>query len=429
MGITAVFVTAALFVLFWHVLWYMLVDDSENYTRITLHEFYEQENIDYIFIGASHVRNGINPQVLDKELDADTFNLASSSQTIDISFLMLKEAVARFSPKHVYIDLGYRMAQEHFNARTSMTPSYLMTDYMKPSLRKTMFLIGKSDSDTLVNSFLLARRNNEDIINIEKIRENIQKKNSDDYKNYAYPEHAEEGYAGKGYTATPLHITEDVYCELKEDFVSEDNIDPAYFEEISKIAAYCESKNIPLSFISLPISSYRLLGYEGYDGFDEKIREAAGQYGVSYTDYNLLKEEYWADDPRMFRDSAHLNTDGAAEFDRLLARDILEGLPEDAFYGSLAEKNSASLPEFRGILYSNDGDIKCDIIQSGDTPLEYRVSLADGADNILISDWDTITSFSVPMEKYDLPLCIETRAGSGPVREYTLHIGDDVLDE
>ena len=34
---------------------YLVVDDTQNYTRLTMHDLYENtENIDTVFIGASH---------------------------------------------------------------------------------------------------------------------------------------------------------------------------------------------------------------------------------------------------------------------------------------------------------------------------------------------------------------------------------------
>ena len=38
----------------WALMRYISVDDTNSYTRLTMHEFYNQDDIDTLFIGASH---------------------------------------------------------------------------------------------------------------------------------------------------------------------------------------------------------------------------------------------------------------------------------------------------------------------------------------------------------------------------------------
>ena len=43
---------------------YLVVDDTQNYTRLTMHDLYENtENIDTVFIGASHCFRSYDPEL------------------------------------------------------------------------------------------------------------------------------------------------------------------------------------------------------------------------------------------------------------------------------------------------------------------------------------------------------------------------------
>lgn len=50
------------------VLSYMLIDDLEDEVRYAMHEMYEQEEIETLFLGSSHVFCGYDPRVLDEIL-------------------------------------------------------------------------------------------------------------------------------------------------------------------------------------------------------------------------------------------------------------------------------------------------------------------------------------------------------------------------
>ena len=72
---------------------YLLTDDTRSYTRLMMHEFYRQENIDILFVGSSHCYEALDPEITDKLFQANTFNAGSSLQAQDASFALIREAV------------------------------------------------------------------------------------------------------------------------------------------------------------------------------------------------------------------------------------------------------------------------------------------------------------------------------------------------
>ena len=62
---------------------YLYLDDTQEFARCMMHEFYEnRENIDRLYLGSSHVFCDIDPVVLDGINMENNFNLATSMQQI-----------------------------------------------------------------------------------------------------------------------------------------------------------------------------------------------------------------------------------------------------------------------------------------------------------------------------------------------------------
>lgn len=75
------------------VLSYMLIDDLEDEVRYAMHEMYEQEEIETLFLGSSHVFCGYDPRVLDEILGENTYLAATPVQKVDGSYYLLKEVL------------------------------------------------------------------------------------------------------------------------------------------------------------------------------------------------------------------------------------------------------------------------------------------------------------------------------------------------
>ena len=135
---------------------YLLVDDTQSYTRLMMHEFYNQKNIDILFVGSSHCYGALDPEITDELFQANTFNAGSSLQAQDASFALIREAVERYDVKHIYLEMYYLMlANDNYQDREQLTGTYIISDYMRPSLNKVRFLLEASAPKYYINSFIL----------------------------------------------------------------------------------------------------------------------------------------------------------------------------------------------------------------------------------------------------------------------------------
>lgn len=363
---------------------YLLIDDTTSYTRITFHEMYEQENIDVLFVGSSHCYRSFIPEIFDKELGVTTFNGGTSNQNLDGSYMIIKEAARYNNIKHIYLEIYYNVAFAKYKERTEMTGTYIISDYLKPSLDKFQYLFNASTKEHYPNSFILARRNWSKFFDEDYIKNLIIKKGTDAYKNYEYAYVTRGGvewYTGKGYVANKETIEDWNYFSSNGwNSISLENISEDWFHSLKEIIAFCDKKEISLTLISAPMPNYLLAGVGNYDEYVKLIQSIVEETNIDYYDFNLCKEEFFSNQSSLFKDTDHMNCYGAEIFSCLFA-DFINGKisVEELFYDSYSEKLKNLEPTVFGISYhdekneNNELIRNCKIISTGNENLEYEI--------------------------------------------------------
>ena len=364
---------------------YILIDDTTSYTRIMFHEMYEQENIDILFVGSSHCYRSINPKIMDEEIGVNTFNAGTSSQLLDGSYMVIKEAAKYNEIDHIYLELYYNVALSGYKDRTRLTQTYIISDYLKPSFDKIWYLLNASSKDHYVNSFILARRDWSKFFEEEYIRNLIIKKNTDDYKNYEYTYVTwdQEWYDGKGFVANKEIVENwNYFSRTGYSKINFSNAKEDWFNILENIIAFCDKKGISLTLISAPMSNYVLAGSENYDVYVNLVNDLIADTDVDYYDFNLCKEEYFPNTSNLFKDTDHLNCDGAEIFSHILADFINGKISEnELFYDSYEEKIRNLEPTVFGVSYQDSRDDNgekirnCKIVSTENDCLEYEIIL------------------------------------------------------
>lgn len=132
-----------------------LINDLNTYTRVLMHEFYSQKNIDVLFCGASHVSHGINPNVADKRLGLNTFNSGTPSQGLDGTYAILCEAVRLYNLKDVFVELDFATAATSSYSKSEPSKSnFLVAHYLKNPKAKLKYILSSTSPKYYLNSFL-----------------------------------------------------------------------------------------------------------------------------------------------------------------------------------------------------------------------------------------------------------------------------------
>lgn len=334
---------------------YLLIDDTQSYTRLMMHEFYGQGNIDILFAGSSHCYAALDPAVTDQIFEKNTFNAGSSLQALDASFALIREAAERYHVEHIYLEMYYLMAfNDNYKDREQLTGTYIISDYLRPSVSKVRFLLNASSPAYYVNSFIPARRNWEGLLHPSEIRETVLKKQSKAYRDYE----PFAGYRAKGYVANQGTIPNGLLLDTAGfDRIHTEDTSRDWLDTLRQIIDYCGKKNIRLTLFSAPMTLFQTAGVGNYDDYIAMIRDLISGTDAEYVDFNLCREEYFDQDPSLFSDAGHLNEEGAAAFSRVFAEYFTGRLSaEELFYASMAEKISSSEPRILGLSFLDSGD-------------------------------------------------------------------------
>lgn len=392
---------------------YILVDDTISYTRITFHEMYEQENVDILFVGSSHCYRSFIPEIFDEELGLNTFNAGTSSQNLDGSFMIIKEAARYNDIKHVYLELYYNMALTAYKERTEMTQTYIISDYLRPSWDKFQYILDASVKDYYPISFIPARRNWSKFFDDEYIKNILIKKETDDYKNYKYTyiTGESEWYAGKGYVANKEIVKDwNYFSTYGWGGINVRKFSDDWFCSLKEIITFCQERGIFLTLVSAPMPEYLLAGVGNYDEYVELVRSMVRESNVNYYDFNLCREKYFPNESSLFKDTDHMNCYGAEIFSHLFA-DFINGIisEDDLFYSTYDEKIKNLKPTVFGISYNdyikNTGEKvrNCKIVSTGNDDLECEVIASPtGGEPYKIRDFSKNKFFDITPDEHGI---------------------------
>ena len=405
---------AVFFLLCSKMLSFLLLDDTESYTRVMMHQLHHPEqNIDILFFGSSHVYRSLIPEITDESFGAYTFNAGTSSQKLDGSYELIREAAADNDLQHVYLELYYGVANEtDTESRTEMRSTYIISDYMKPTVRKLQYLIEASPKEYLINSFIPPRRNWTGLFDPAAMYSLAVKKCSAEYRNYEWiaPENTDEFYIDRGFVGNEGSANpEDLWNSMAYDPVTvRDSIGRGdlWYGSLERIVRFCRNSGIALTFFIAPEQETTIVGRGNYQEYHDLIEGIASEYQVSFYDFNLCRPEFFdANDKSLFKDEDHLNTRGAEIFSRL-SGDFFSGkIQEDVlFYDSYTDKINANSIPFYGIAgpsgHSGDGLLHCRII-SGADEAEFRIATTnESGQETLIQDYSTSRNFVLPENEH-----------------------------
>lgn len=391
---------------------YILVDDSRSFTRIMMHQLYESDgNIDILFVGSSHVYRTFVPNITDKEFGAYTFNAGTSSQFMDGSLAIIKEACKGNDIKHVYLEMCYEIAGGVNNKdRTGLTSTYIISDYMRPSFNKIDYLIHASDKKYWINSFLIPRRYWSNFFDSTCVKDIIASKQTEEYKNFDYQKKdGDEGfYVDRGFVANDEAVSSETYFnslafnEIEVGTLITCNSD--WYKSLVEIVKYCKKNNIEITLFVTPEPEWTLVGKGNYDTYYKFLVDIANDLKVEFYDFNLCKNSFFdANDRSLFKDEDHLNTKGAEKFSSLFGQFFTGKFsPEDVFYESYSDKISEENRAFYGIAgpqIDDNGNKECLII-SGSDEFEYQViAIIANGKQVILKELDKSKQFSIPVDE------------------------------
>ena len=286
--------------------------------------------LDFFVCGASHAMRGFRPDILDQELDVNSYNLSCSRQTMQGRYELLNLELNRNPAKTVVLELSYDSMTRNRDEEGPEGDMYMLGKLggFMPRIKYFFSAIRPKEYGRMYYNYI-----DNGVNCIKKIIHGTwTDKNTK----------LEKGYAA--YKRDDDELNQDLkkiyHTRSFEETVYEPNV-----EYLNKIIALCKEKNVQLILVTTPLSKVTVCRYDNLDTFREWYENIANENGLQYYDFNLIMDkEEKLPDSSAYSDKFHLGNKGAGTFTKMFT-DVLnkEAAGEDTsalFYDSYSELES-----------------------------------------------------------------------------------------
>lgn len=216
------------------------------------YDFTEENNVDILLLGNSHLYTGVNPKNLSAALGANAFILASPGTHIADSYFSLKEAIKRCKPGLVIVETyGINNFDPYHLRSGSLSEQFKSFNARKDFITKALSTPYLFSIDNYVYAWSNAIRNHDYIFtNIKQINDNIELSKT------RKKQKTRELYLGR-YVRFTTGIEDTTLSKYDTKGAPVDGnlyTYSKYAEEyVSKIVRLCNEESIEVMFLTLPM--------------------------------------------------------------------------------------------------------------------------------------------------------------------------------
>ena len=279
-------------------LWYFsdlteLKESKEKYS-----EFYEvEDDVDVLFLGSSHVLNGIFPMELWNDYGIVSYNMAGYGNTQAMNYWILKNALEYTTPELVVFDACMLASDEKIGTLEQLHMSVDHIPYSKTKVEMIHDLVEEEDrrSDFLWKFSTYHNRWNE-----------LEEK---DFTRGTTPEKGAQSLVG---VAVPAELR-----TFESDFKSPEDSSLG-LEYACKIIEECQEAGIEVLVTYLPFPDD-----SGWQGESNRMKDIAKEYGVNFLDFHTLLEQVNMNTD-FFDENSHMNPSGARKVTSYIGNYIMQ---------------------------------------------------------------------------------------------------------
>jgi len=272
-----------------------------RYSNLRWQEAENQKNIDVLVLGSSHAYRGFHTDFFNKN-EIKMFNLGSSNQTPNLSFLYLQNYAPTFKPKLVILECFWEM----YDYQGIEAAADAICNHPKSDFRRKVFF---AEPDlTTFNSLLMTE--------IRRLMIPLEKEKTIESNIYTY--------IPGGYVSCPVEGS------VEEEIRFSEKLNPTSLAYAEKIIQYCNKNNIKILLVLSPVSHYYFKKIKNYSALIEPFNKISNKYQVPLIDFHQLNYSLF-DDQKHFADSHHLNDSGVLLMNQLLLDQFLSGY-QKSFY-------------------------------------------------------------------------------------------------
>lgn len=279
-------------------------------------QYYEEEEIDTLFVGSSISAATFDPLIFDDILGVNSFNMGTPAQSFVQSLEALESVFDEHEIRTVILSAGFFSFQEKVLDVAEM--SFVMGRTKgKGGIAGIMDSVSWLMSEKVVENeksvnYLFPWLYNNITLSAEGIYGNILEKmgltNSDTSnrmpKGY-------RPYFGEGIDWDRIWTENSLYYYSG-------TVESEMMESFEEIMELCNSKGVKLVVVNTPHPVYDVVSCHGiYEEMDKMVRDLCESYEIEYYDFSLVKPELFDTESEYFYDCEHLNHKGAQAFSKM----------------------------------------------------------------------------------------------------------------
>lgn len=259
-----------------------------TYARVDVHNI-QTNTYDDIIVGSSHGKCGINPGRIDQVTGRRSVNLCMGGEYPIDAYFLVKEACRNFTPKQVVyeLDTSYFVTEPEQGVDYAIIYqefpwSEVKAEYMASKMWKADFRA------SLFPWYAYVYR-----IREKSIKDIIEEKQSDNYKNYGVETFRSQAqsYEDTGFIRR-FPIATDKISKDKLILWDETKLQEQSLEYFIKLIEFCQEKGIRMTVVTTPVPQVTIdenrEAYQSANTYFEKLTE---EYGVDYYDFNFIDGE------------------------------------------------------------------------------------------------------------------------------------------
>ncbi|WP_303918233.1 hypothetical protein [Treponema berlinense] len=330
----------AVFFIITTVLAFLIRDETSAYTRIWMNELFEQDNVEILYCGASHVSHGITPKVADKIWKKNNFSTGSAGQHIGGTYAVLRQAVKLHKIERVFLELDFAVATyQPVKEKKGFKSEYSIAHYIRDPKIKFDYYRTMSTPKYYINSLLPIGKDKHMSLNPKDLAARYKSFFNGDYFNYVYKD-KDADYDGKGCLLDKRPVKNGTFSNYYDEGpIQIGKISDEWKDDIDRIIALCKEHGIELTMYSMPCSDFYLAEKGNYDEYYSFVKKFCNERGFEYYDFNLAKEKYLRLFDEDFHDDNHLSGQGVYKYTKVMCEYFTGNVPkEEMFHDSYAEK-------------------------------------------------------------------------------------------
>ena len=323
-------------VMIYRALDWVISDDVDLRARVNVHNYYNEEHVDFLFVGTSHTLYDINALAISEKTHKNAYNLSTSNQDFVQAYYLIKDAIRFGDVDHIILETSISRLKIK---RADETATYLVSDYLYSPLNRALLIFHSFGPDKYVNSFLRLRRNfdPQKPKTLHSMFDLYAKKKESTYIEYA----GNDDFMGKGQWKQEASIgNEALAINLDSRYLDSFTLDDVQEKELRyliKIVELCKEKSVDLAFLISPYYECYFMRFEQYQELTDIVYDIAAKNGIDVIDFNLVKDEYYKAQNTDFLNYDHINYEGSYRMADFLAK-YFDNPEEEYFYDDIRSK-------------------------------------------------------------------------------------------